>query len=245
MHATQKAKRTVRRSPEAPDTLLRRHFADPKVAWSVGTWGGIGEFSFEHDEPCAGDAGSLTMVTSRGGLRLTPQDDMVALEIRRADRDSVHEIAFCLPTDRIGTTRGTVLDEIGADAAALRPTDRDHILFDLGLGAAHIDGFVRIAPDAAALLAAMRTACGKALFDPSHAAAVAVRAASPPRIFRSPVASLEVFAPIPPQGGRSPEGPHSHILPSLLARRRAHGPVSPIPEGWFCCLSLYPGNGEA
>lgn len=235
----------MRHSPQAPAALLRRHFADPAVAWSVGTWGGIGEFSFLPDEAHTLDADTLTVTTPRGGLRVIPQDDMVAFEIGRADRDFPHEIAFCLPAERVGATRGTVLDEVGVDAAALRPADRDHILFDLGLGAAHIDAFVRIAPDAANLLATMRTACGKSLFDTSHAAAAAMRVASPPRIFRSPVASLEVFAPIPPPGGRSPEGPHSHILPSLLNRRRAHGPVSPIPDGWFCCLSLYPDTGEA
>lgn len=221
--------------------LLRRHFGDPAVAWSVGAWGGIGEFRFDRDEPVDLDRESLTVVTARGGLRLVLVGDIMALEIRRTDRDRVEEIAFCLPAARCGATRPEVMAETGADREALRPAARDHILFDLGLGAAHVDAHVRVAPDNAALLGSLRAGVGQSLFDGRHGAGAAIVAASPPRIFRSPLARLEVDAPIPPPGGRSPEGPHSHILPDLLGQRRAHPPGWPIPDGWYCCLSLYPG----
>ena len=51
----------------------------------------------------------------------------------------------------------------------------------------------------------------------------------------------EVHQPIPPQGGHSPEGPHTHLLPKLLAERRVHPPGSPLPVGLYCGLSLYLG----
>ncbi|HJQ55880.1 MAG TPA: hypothetical protein VJ890_03175 [Vineibacter sp.] len=245
MHPTRHQPRTARPASQAPLALLRRHIGDPAVSWSVGTWGGIGEFRLDRGEACDVDAPALTAVTARGGLRITPVDDMVALEIRREGRDQIDEIAFCLPAAHCGGRRSHVVAEIGADAAALRPAARDHRLFDLGLGAVHIDACVRVAPDQATLLARLRHAVGQSLFNGGHGAGAAILAASPPRIFRSPLARLEVYAPIPPPGGRSPEGPHSHILPDLLGQRRAHAPGWPIPDSWYCCLSLYPGAPEA
>jgi hypothetical protein len=56
----------------------------------------------------------------------------------------------------------------------------------------------------------------------------------------SAVARLEVHQPIPPPGGRSPEGPHTHLLPKFLKQGLTRSPKSPLPDGLFCGLSLYP-----
>jgi hypothetical protein len=68
----------------------------------------------------------------------------------------------------------------------------------------------------------------------------AIGRSSPTRILVSALARLEVHQPIPPPGGRSPEGPHSHLLPQFLKEGRAHAPGSPLPAGLYCGLSLYP-----
>jgi hypothetical protein len=239
MHDHSPRLRTARASPEDPRALLRCHLGDSTAAWSVGTWGGVGEFRFDRDEPCEIDLDALTVVTARGALRATPVDAAVAFEIRDAAADKLEEIAFCLPADRCGPARPTTLTELGADADSLRAADRRDILFDLGLGAAHIDVLVRLPVADMGVLSNLRAACGHTLFDGRHGGAEALRRANPPRIFRSRLARLEVYEPIPPPGGKSPDGPHSHILPALLRQRRAHAPDSPIPDGWFCCLSLH------
>jgi hypothetical protein len=51
---------------------------------------------------------------------------------------------------------------------------------------------------------------------------------------------IEVFQPIPPSNGKSPEGPHTHVLPNLLQHGRTHAATEPIPDGWIPCAHLYP-----
>jgi hypothetical protein len=52
----------------------------------------------------------------------------------------------------------------------------------------------------------------------------------------------EVYQPIPAPGGISPMGPHTHVLPKLLARKRTHAATEPIPRGFLSCAHLYPSH---
>jgi hypothetical protein len=78
-----------------------------------------------------------------------------------------------------------------------------------------------------------------------------ILAANPHRVFISRLGRIEVYQPIPPPSGKSPEGPHTHVLPRLLQSRRTHPATEPVPEGWIPCAHLYPphpardGLGEA
>jgi hypothetical protein len=99
---------------------------------------------------------------------------------------------------------------------------------------------VRLRPDDAVTRAALRAGVGRHLFDAGNPAGAAIARSSPTRVFVSALARLEVHQPIPPPDGRSPEGPHSHLLPGHLQAGRAHPPDSPLPAGWYCGLSLYP-----
>ena len=67
-----------------------------------------------------------------------------------------------------------------------------------------------------------------------------ILAANPHRVFISRLGRIEVYQPIPPPSGKSPEGPHTHILPRLLQSNRTHPATEPIPEGWIPCAHLYP-----
>jgi hypothetical protein len=67
-------------------------------------------------------------------------------------------------------------------------------------------------------------------------------AANPHRVFISRIGRIEVYQPIPPPSGRSPDGPHTHVLPKLLKSGRTHAATEPIPEGWIPCAHLYPGH---
>ena len=78
-----------------------------------------------------------------------------------------------------------------------------------------------------------------------------ILAANPHRVFLSRLGRIEVYQPIPPASGKSPDGPHTHVLPRLLKSGRTHPATEPIPDGWFPCAHLYPphpardGMGEA
>jgi hypothetical protein len=64
--------------------------------------------------------------------------------------------------------------------------------------------------------------------------------ANPHRVFTSRLGRIEVYQPIPPASGRSPEGPHTHVLPKLLKSGRTHPATEPIPDGFVPCAHLYP-----
>ena len=88
----------------------------------------------------------------------------------------------------------------------------------------------------------LRRCCGRRAFDPGSPAMGAILAASPHRVFMSRVGRVEVFQPIPPANGKSPEGPHTHVLPKLLRHGRTHSATEPIPEGWVPCAHFYPAH---
>jgi hypothetical protein len=210
---------------EEPRAIVRRHLADPGSRWSVGTYGAIGEFDYEAAE--AGltlDLERLSVGTPRGSLAIADLTDVRAFALIDT-RERVREVAFCMKRP-------------GAQRAAV--TALDALTWDLGVAAPHVDLLVRVTAGDTATAAALGGAEGQSLFAAGHGAGAAIARASPTRILVSAVARLEVYQPIPPPGGRSPDGPHTHLLPHLLAQGRTRAPHSPLPDGLYCGLSLYP-----
>jgi hypothetical protein len=209
-----------------PYEIVRAHLADPDCRWSVGTYGAIGEFEYE-----AGEAGltidleRLSVSTSRGSLAIVDLAGVRVFAVLDVDKRT-REIAFC--STREGARRGVI-------------TAVDDLTYDLGLAAPHIDMLVRVKPDDAAAAQALRDARGMSLFAPGHRAGEMIGRSSPTRILVSAVARLEVHQAIPAPGGRSPDGPHTHLLPKYLKEGLMRAPNSPLPNGLFCGLSLYPG----
>jgi hypothetical protein len=134
--------------------------------------------------------------------------------------------------------RRTVLTELDVDREALQPEHRGSTLFDLGLGALQADLCVRI--DDHNMVARLRSHCGRSVFDPANPAMGLLLATNPHRVFISRIGRIEVYQPIPPASGKSPDGPHTHVLPKLLKSGRTHSATEPIPEGWIPCAHLYP-----
>jgi hypothetical protein len=54
-----------------------------------------------------------------------------------------HGIAACLPESKSSMGNRSVLTKLGTDENALRSDAKDHVLFDMGLGAPHVDFCVR------------------------------------------------------------------------------------------------------
>lgn len=217
--------------------------ADPAHGWSVGTFGAIAEFVRDPDEPArlARSGTVAEAATARGALRLAPLPGLVPVAYETPNRDGEgwsHAVALCLPGGTCAMTGRTVLSELGPDADAIRPEDRDAILFDMGLGTLQIDVCVRTRDPA--LLAQLRAGAGQALAAPGNPAMGAIVAAGPNRVFVSRLGRAEVFQPIPPPGGVSPEGPHTHVLPKLLRAGRTHAATTPIPDGLVPCAHLFP-----
>jgi len=136
--------------------------------------------------------------------------------------------------------RRTVLTELGPDVGALRPQDAAAILFDMGLGTLQADICIRTADPT--LIAVLQAQAGRSLFEPGNPAMGALVAAGPHRVFLARFGRCEVYQPIPPADGRSPEGPHTHVLPQLLRSGRTHAATEPVPEGFVPCAHLVPAH---
>lgn len=216
---------TCRPLDDDPAALVRRHLAEPVHHWSVGTYGAIGEFGYDAGEPgLAIDLDALSVKTARGSLEVHGLEGVQAFALED-ETGRVREIAFCSPRTGAGRDRIAALD---------------NRTFDLGIGTPHIDLLVRVAADDADTARILVSAVGRLLFAADNPAGLAIARASPTRILQSPIARIEVHQPIPLPGGRSPDGPHTHLLPKFLAQRIAHRPDSPLPTGLYCGLSLYP-----
>lgn len=216
--------------------LIADQLADPRIAWSLGTFGAVAEFHRDPAEPAVREG--LRAVTARGGIAIELAPDVVPAAYERpTGHGSAHGVAFCLPRERARGAGRQVLTEIGPDGDALRDADRDAILFDLGFGTTQCDCLVRVREPGT--VRRLRAACGTALLEGSATMLGELAAMSPQRVFVSPLGRIEVFQPIPAPDGVSPEGPHTHVLPRLLRTRRTHPANLRIPDGLVPCLELH------
>ena len=199
--------------PEDHLGLLAGHFADTDTAWSIGSFGVIAEFMRDADERHSWPAWAARSpaVTARGGLRIEAHDAMrpVASELLTTQSWS-HRVSLCLPEDICAMDQRTVLTEIGPDANGLRAQDRAAVLFDLGLGILQLNACIRTGD--ADVVAALKKWTGRSLFEPGNGAMGVILSANLHRVFESWLGRVEVYQPIPPPDGKSPEGPHTHVL---------------------------------
>ncbi len=232
--------------------LLLREISNPDTQWSLGTFGAIAEFSRDHGEQVrlVQSAEAVSAVTPRGGIALKPHASIRPFASEGITKTGWNQrIALCLPRDDCAMNQRVALTEIGPDRQAPREEDREAILFDLGLGALQADFCVRIGDHS--LAARLREHAGRSLFEPGNPAMGMILSANPHRVFLSRLGRIEVYQPIPPPSGKSPEGPHTHVLPRLLKSGRTHPATEPVPEGLVPCAHLYPphpardGLGEA
>ncbi len=222
---------------------LAEQLADAETTWSLGTFGAIAEFVRDADELVAlhREAGAISAVTARGGVRIEAHRELRLVASESLTSESWNQrVALCLPHGASRMGQRIVISEIGPDRDALRPEDRAAILFDLGLGAVQVDCCVRSGDPA--FIGALRADEGKPLFETEGSAMRAILAAQPHRVFVSRIGRIEVFQPIPPPEGRSPEGPHTHVMPKLLRGGRTHAATEPIPAGFVPCAHFYPPN---
>ena len=224
--------------------ILRRYIRDSEASWSCGSFGAVAEFARDPGEDAAISKDGLAIVTARGGIRLTPSNDIrpIAYELPGRHPDAwQHGLALCLPVGNCRLSGREVLTELGPDAEALRPRDREAILFDLGLAIRHADICVRSTDPRAIEL--LRGAAGCPLLSPDGLSLLReIARLNPHRVFRCRFSRIEVYQPIPGPKDKTPSGPHTHVLPRLLALRRTHAATLPIPDGWVPCMTLFPPN---
>ncbi len=236
-----------------------------RISWSIGALGAIAEFHWVDGDTAEGESpgteGPLFVVTGRGGIALRPEPDLQPIpweSLSSTPGRWRQEVLLCLPRARARMEGPRVLTELGPDLGpqrgtvgippagspcgigALRPPDREGILFDLGLPLPFVRALVRTADPA--LLAVLRAGAGRPLLEPGNPALGAIKEASPTRIFCSRAGRIEVYQRIGSsrRGIPTPEGPHTHLLPALLARTRTHEAGAPVPRALAPAATLHP-----
>lgn len=212
--------------------------AVPGATWSIGVRGAVAEFVAPPGgavfAELAGDG--LRLRTPGGALRLTTPPGLRAFELvgssGRAER-----VVLALHRARIIGGFAAGVAELGPDEPAIDPGQRSALLFDLGLDRPPIRFCVRTGEPG--LMARLRAASGADAFARDTGLVPHLLAASPDRIVSSPVGRIEVIGPILRAAW---SGPHTHLLPDLLAQGRTMDPGFALPEGYVACATLVPGR---
>jgi hypothetical protein len=220
------------------DDAVTAWLHDPLAGFAVGTFGAIAEFLHPPDAPVTVEHhdGVHTAACADGALRIDLREPVGVHVSAHAWRrptgtdDWTHGVAICLPHDVAAGPARTTVTVLGPDPD---PIVRPGTLVDLGLGVGHLEACIRTTdPDLLARCEAAGTLEGSLVG--------AILAAGAARVFRTVAARIEVESPIPPADGESPLGPHTHLLPALLAHRRTHPATDPIPAGLVPVASVFP-----
>lgn len=225
--------------------VLKDALMQEDCGWNMGSFGAIGEFHHVYGDPLPQEHAGLMQVTSRGGVRIDTLEGVrpVAYEMLSPKPHRWSQaVSLCLPQEDAAMHQRSVLTALGPDEDTLRDEDRGAWLFDMGLGQFQADFCIRTAdPD---LLEVLNEHAGRSLFEQGNPAMGAILKAHPHRVVLTRIGRVEVYQMIggPDTGGKSPEGPHTHVLPKLLKAERTHSANTPIPEGWVPCCGVHPEN---
>ena len=217
--------------------IVAEHLARPATGWAVGMVGAVAEFMRASADEAGSDRATC-VVTACGALRIeaTPETRVV----RFTTASGLACIALCLPAALARLSGRTVLTEVGRDGGALRAADRDAFLFDLGIESPFFEFCVRTADPVA--VQRLRSRVGSSLFGGGRSVLPEIAELQPQRVVCSRLARIEVYQPIADAGATTPVGPHTHLLPDLLAARLPYAADEPIPAGWIPCVHLYLGQ---
>ena len=225
--------------------FARRSVDQRDGTWVLGVPGALAEFSAAVDEPAVVDVvgRAVTVVTSRGALRLVVTDTTRALALDGSGGPSPtggHRPMIVMVTPRPGNGPGgrAGVTALGPDRGAVRAVDRVGQLFDLGVGSAVARFCVRTTDPP--LLDRLLRAESRPWSELVARSGELLIEVSPTRVVETALGRVEVTTPIPPAGGRSPEGPHTHLLAEHLAAGRDAPPGIDPPPTWAPAAIWYP-----
>ncbi|GEO80928.1 DUF1289 domain-containing protein [Pararhodospirillum oryzae] len=229
------------------DRVLLGSLDKAGAKWAIGVPGATATF-------CPGDG---TLVTARlweyggdaiggyGGTRVVldhKAKQIKAIGTLGPDGETLTRIDLCVYARKGLMSQRRVLTEIGLDTEALRVGDRRGVLFDLGLGLAHIDFCARV--DDEDLLALMRAEAGKPVLDPASPVLAALEEAQAHRVALTRLGRIESWGrpPLPPEEASPCSGTRIQIQPEVLAQGLDREPGSPVPATLHPVITLFPGQ---
>ena len=179
--------------------------------WVTGVPGAVAEFPVRPERPIEIEVNDAAIEAQApdAHLRLTLHDKLRGFAFAGAG-----PIVLALPRNRATLPPVQGFTPLGVDRDGVDSRHRTHKLFDLGLSR-QCCRFMLRAPSAA-FADMMRRHEGKALELLLRDAGAAILQESPHRVVESALARIEVFTRIPLPEEKSPEGAHTHLLPSFL-----------------------------
>jgi hypothetical protein len=236
----------TQRLPWSLDEL--RTFVMSTLRPGVGTWissirGAVAEFCVEEGEEIRLDASSDTVnaATARGAISFHLSDGIHALSARISNDTEKRSIIVLTIPRSAATPAPFGLSCIGADSESIQPEKRHEILYDFGLGSAVLSFGIRTFDQT--LITNLNHRTGQPYQTFLGEIGDAILCLSPTRVIRNAIGRIEVFAPIPQPGGRSPSGPHTHFLPKQLNQTGDMPANLRVPDSYLPCFSYYPHNG--
>ncbi|MEM7765850.1 MAG: hypothetical protein AAF290_17440 [Pseudomonadota bacterium] len=239
---------TETQSTNGIENVIVKALLDPEVGWSMGSFGALAEFHQDPDEPAVSPTDhAMSRATDRGAIRLNADAvascTPVAYQQLAKNRQRWGQgMALCLAEGQAQGARRSALTQLGPDNDAIRESDRGAFLFDMGLDLQQCDFCIRTRD--AELISVLVDNEGRSLFDSNNPAMGAILRHHPHRVALTPLGRIEVFQKIggPDTGGKSPPGPHTHVLPNLMRAKKTHAANITVPDGLTPCAYLHPGN---
>lgn len=223
--------------------FVLRSLRGAEGTWVVGVVGAVAEFTARPGGSVEVDAdGAWIVATTEGGrLRFRIDDDVRALTFDPPETPPERQrLVLAVKRERGRLPVSAIIADLGEDHAAIRTGDRGARLFDIGLGRKEARFCVRCTPGAA--LDALMSAAGSAMHMALPRIGPTLIQDSPVRVVESALGRIEVSGPIPPPGGASPAGPHTHLLPDHLATGRALPTGMDLPRAYLPGAIFYPAG---
>lgn len=214
--------------------------------WTMGIPGAIAEFDASTEAPAVhtegrGDAIELSAIGSTGAMRVRFDASTRAFAFGSKAAPEEPEAHLVVRTGN-GLTPRHGLTEIGPDPHPILEASPNAVLFDIGLDRQAASFLVRV--DDVELTSLLRTAVGTPLEALDESVWQALVEVSPTRVVETAAGRVEVAAPIPPPGGESPIGSHTHLLPDVLEVGLDLPNGMTIPPGWQPGPVHYPARTD-
>jgi cytochrome c oxidase assembly protein subunit 15 len=221
--------------------FVAESFYQRSGTWVIGCHGASAEFMCRHDElrdiSVSGDG--ISAISERGGLQLTIDDKVRALQLRAGPKKGDFRAIFLVVLKaRAVLPVATALTPLGCDEGAVQPKCRNEHQFDLGLGRADLRFCLRTAT--AELRERLNHASGLALCDLAQAVGSMILTHSSTRVVESPIGRVEIFPSSAESQGRSREGPRSFLALEKLTSGRSTPPGIDLPPVYALGATFYP-----
>ncbi|MEO0391228.1 MAG: DUF1289 domain-containing protein [Pseudomonadota bacterium] len=218
--------------------FVQRTLEAGQGTWVMGVVGAVAEFSAPYGADVQADGDVITAHTQNGAITMRLDDDIRALTFDPPHTPEARQrVMLAVKRERGRLPLAAGLADLGPDAAPLLGGDQGR-LFDLGLARKEARFCVR--SGAAPVQSALHAAAGQPLGAALPHVAPALLQHSPTRVVETALGRIEVQGRIPAPTERSPEGPHTHLMPAHLATGRATPVDMDLPRAYLPGAIFYP-----